>query len=195
MTTVSEILEAAEKAQVKGVNLEDYIDAIARLREKDYSWRDIANFFSDQGIKVDHTKIARIAKANYLETNLSSGVPSCDKYVEALKNLAISPDSDEFKMLIFHYNQPNRTVTYTQLANSVGKGNYRYANKVYGNLGKKLCTELGFEPFKDSSGKPFFGSIIGMKYAYAAKNEHFQLVMHHELSKAILILYPNIKGA
>ncbi len=194
MSKVSEILEAAENAQVKGVNLEEHIDAITVLRAKDYSWRDIAKFFNDKGINVDHTKISRIAKANYMETNLSSGVPSCDKYISALKNLDLAKDGDELKMLLFHYNQPNRTVTYTQLANSVGKDNYRYANKAYGTLGKKLCNELGFEPFRDSSGKPFFGSIIGINYAYAAKNDHFQLVMHHELSKTISVLYMNKKG-
>ena len=189
MKNAAEILKEAEKVKAKGVDLEQHLNTIAVLRTKGYSWRDIAAFFSDQGISVEHTKISRIAKAHHIETDLSSGVPGCEEYVDALKNLNLIPDSDELKMLLCHYNQPNRTITYTKLANCVGRDSHHYANRRYGELGKKMCDELGFKPFKNSSGQTFYGSIIGINYAYANKDDHFQLVMHHELSKAIAIVY------
>ncbi len=183
MNKVNEILELAKNVDNKITNIEKHMESIVLLRKKGLSWRDIAEFFKANGIEVEHTKLSRIAKANYIETNLSKDIPSSQDYLEAIRGMEIV--DEEWKMLLYHFNQPNRTVTYTQLAESVGHDSYQYANKVYGAFAKRLCEKINFNPFQGSSGRKFFGSIIGMQYAYATPKDEFQLVMHHELSKAI----------
>jgi len=184
MTDISELLKAADEYHLETVNLDIYKEVTAKLRYKGLSWRKIAEFITENtNDVVDHTKLARTAASWGLEASFARDLPSCDDYVSALKRITIQ--DDERTMLIFHYNQPNRTATYTELANATGKVTYQYANKTYGSLSKKLCDEIDFKPFPNASGRPFFGSVIGMKYAYAGAKDEFQLVMHHELSKAI----------
>ena len=183
MDKVNKILEIAKNADNKITNIEEHMETIVLLRKKGFSWRDMADFFKNNGIEVEHTKLSRVAKANHIKTNLSTDVPSHQDYLEAINSMEIKDEGLE--MLLFHFNQPNRTVTYTQLAKSVGHDSYQYTNKVYGALAKQLCKKLNFKPFQSPSGRKFFGSVIGMQFAYAAPKDEFQLVMHHELSKAI----------
>lgn len=193
MSNVNNILNEAKKAKSKYANIDEHMESIALLRTKGFSWRDISDFLRENGIEIDHTKLSRTAKANHIETNLSTCIPTSENYIEALNSVDMS--SEQKKMLLFHYKQPNRTVTYSQLAESVGQKSYRYANTVYGNFAKTLCTKLNFKPFQTASGRDFFGSVIGLEYAYANPNDSFQLVMHHELSKAIeaMNILPEVK--
>ncbi len=183
MNKVNKVLTIAKEAQIKFPDLNEHMESITLLRNKGFSWRDIAKILTENGIKIEHTKLSRIAKANYIETNLSNDTPLAKDYFFALSKIKIPNDAKT--MLMYHFNQPNRTVTYSQLSKSVGHNSFRYANNIYGNFAKKLCSELNFKPHKSASGRSFFGSVIGMKYAYAMPNDEFQLVMHHELSKAI----------
>lgn len=56
------IVLAAAKAMPPKVSLAPYKSAILILREKGYSWRDIADFLAGQGIAADHTKVYRFMK-------------------------------------------------------------------------------------------------------------------------------------
>jgi hypothetical protein len=53
------LLEEAKK-QPKKVSLSEYKEAIGVLRDKGYTWRDIANFLNDRGVETDHTKIYKM---------------------------------------------------------------------------------------------------------------------------------------
>lgn len=192
MTDLNELLLEAELYNTSRVNLSEYQEVITKLRHKGASWREIAKFLNDKAnITVDHTKIARTAASWAIETSLSHDIPLCDDYIIALES--IRPSQEELDMLLYHYQAHNRTTTYSELSNAVGQRSYQYANKVYGGLAKKLCDQLSFTPIPNASGRPFYGSVIGMKYPYAGRNDEFQLVMHHELSKAIEKLNINNK--
>lgn len=90
---------------------------------------------------------------------------------------------------MFHYAAHNRTVTFTQLANAAGSTDYRTANNFYGRLGKFLGDELEMNYARSGkTGEVFHSSAIGMDNPYKSPNQEYQLVMHHELAKAIEIL-------
>ena len=54
----AELLSQAKKATPKA-QIEEYRETVEVLREKGYSWRDIASFLNERGIDVDHTRIYR----------------------------------------------------------------------------------------------------------------------------------------
>ena len=51
---------AAAKAAPEKVRLEEYREAVETLREKGFSWREVADFLSEQGVQTDHTRVYRI---------------------------------------------------------------------------------------------------------------------------------------
>ena len=53
-----EILAAAKAAESK-VRIEEHAEAVKILREKGYTWREIAEFLNKQGIQTDHTRVYR----------------------------------------------------------------------------------------------------------------------------------------
>ena len=52
------ILAAAQAAPPK-VRLEEYEEAVRALREKGFTWREIADFLTGQGVPTDHTRVYR----------------------------------------------------------------------------------------------------------------------------------------
>lgn len=113
-------------------------------------------------------------------------VPACEKYQEVLSRLDIS--DRQRQMLRAHFESRNRSITARALAAAAGfKGDYRAANLQYGLLGAALGKALGFqfEKFEDSD-DDFQSSAIGMptQREYWAGDE-FELLMHHELAKAL----------
>lgn len=54
-----EILKAA-RATPEKQNLEAYREAVEVLREKGFTWRDIADFLTERGVSTDHTRIYRL---------------------------------------------------------------------------------------------------------------------------------------
>ncbi len=67
---------------------------------------------------------------------------SIDAYVRALR--ALEPlNTTHRNLLVAHYRAPERTTTFTQLAQVVGLNGYRAVNMQYGALGKKVCEQLG----------------------------------------------------
>lgn len=53
-----QMLDDAQAAPPKP-RLEDFADAVHELRGKGYSWRDIADFLNERGVKTDHTRVYR----------------------------------------------------------------------------------------------------------------------------------------
>lgn len=108
---------------------------------------------------------------------------SSEAYEKALQKISIT---DKQKLMLkAHYEAPNRSITYTQLAQAAGYDNHAVANRQYGQLGRDLGEAVNYQ-FADAENRPgekFYSSSIGMPNAYATGD--FQLVMHHELSKAI----------
>lgn len=76
----SKILKDAETAPDKR-GLEVHREAVLILRQKDYSWREIAGFLTERGVQTDHTKVYRMfnkAKENEDDHDpSSSGVQAC----------------------------------------------------------------------------------------------------------------------
>lgn len=110
-------------------------------------------------------------------------VISAAEYKSALEKVSMT---DKQKLMLkAHFEALNRSVSYTQLAKAAGYESHEAANSQYGRLGKDIGLEVGFQ-FAESKSRPgetFFGSAIGMPNAYTTGE--FQLVMHHELAKAL----------
>ena len=53
-----DILKAAQAAPSKA-NVEDYREIVVTLRDKGFTWRDIADFLKERGVEMDHTRLYR----------------------------------------------------------------------------------------------------------------------------------------
>jgi hypothetical protein len=179
-----DILNDARNAPPKS-GLEEHKAAILELRKKSYTWREIASFLSERGVKADHTAVYRLItkpKRGFM-------VPTMQQYREVLSTLDIQ--DDQRRMLEAHYRAPNRSITFTQLsaAGKPGETTQDYANLRYGKLGRALGDVIGFS-FVDAEerpGKLFYSSALGMPDPYPVGKE-FQLVMYHSLADAIRTL-------
>jgi hypothetical protein len=112
-------------------------------------------------------------------------VPSPECYKKALEEISITPN--QRLMLKAHFEHPNRSMTYGQLAEAGGFDSYNSANLQYGRLGRALGEALGleFEKFTDTD-VDYTSSAIGMP----APKEYWthgqlELVMHHALARAL----------
>jgi len=178
-----EILQDAESAPDKR-GIKAHREAIELLRKKDYTWREIAEFLNERGIQADHTKIFRMfsrPKKKKAMTNQEITIPAASDYKRVLTKIEIN--DGQKAMLEAHYRSHNRTISYTELAEAAGYDGHTTANLHYGNLGKKLGEELNFDYWQHEDGTNFYSSTIGQGSSYTSR--HFQLVMHHELAKAI----------
>ena len=181
----SDLLKLAESAPDKS-SLEAHRDAILVLRDKGYTWREIALFLSEKGVSADHTSVYRLVtkpRASKPKMNTTITIPPAASYVKALSSITISPE--QRKMLNAHYHAHNRSITFTELAKAASYPNYGSANLQYGKLGTSLGEALGFkfDEFTADPGTKFRSSAIGMPNNYTSGE--FQLIMHHELAKAL----------
>ncbi len=176
------IISDAKAAKPK-TPLSAYNEAISILRDKGFSWREIAVFLSERGVSTDHTKVYRYYKKQEATKGRKMDVISKDQYLEALKSIEM--DANQKRMLMEHFNAPNRSITYSELADAPGYKTHGGANLQYGKLAKKIGDFVGFDYIdsKVRQGKKFHGSAIGMQNPYTEGD--FQLVMHHELADAI----------
>ncbi len=197
MPTATDILQAAQDAPSKD-SLETHLPTIETLRDKGYTWREIAAFLTEHGVPTDHSKVFRLAtKHERLESETAAfTVPAADEYAKALKALdkAKRIPASAKAMLGHHFNAHNRTVTYTHLAQAAalaegkdgGKVTHRAANVTYGKLGRALGEELGMSFLRSEGRKaPFYSSALGVGSSVTPEGGEFELVMHHELAKAL----------
>lgn len=183
MSTPDQLLTAALAVTDKD-DLREHLGTIALLRNKNLSWREIAEFMQQHGVQVDHARLYRVFAKHLAAAAL---VPTATQYAVGLRAITISPR--QLSMLRYHYEAHNRTVTYTELAKAVGKDDHQVANKAYGDLGAALGRAIGFEfPMAPQRGKPFYSGALGIDAPRSASNE-YRLMMHHELAKAISTLH------
>lgn len=179
MQTAKTILKAALEAPHKD-ELVQHLGTIFALREKDYSWREIADFLGEHGVKAEHTKLFRLFTKH---RSLAMKIPDAKTYEDGLKAITLS--NEQKAMLEFHYRAHNRTATYTELAHAAGFENYRVANSNYGRLGKALGEAVGYTfPIAPDRGEPFYSASLGID-APRTETREYRMMMHHELSKAI----------
>jgi hypothetical protein len=197
MATATDILKAAQTAPSKD-SLDAHLATIETLRDKGYTWREIAAFLTERGVLTDHSKVFRLAtKRERLESEKAAfAVPAAGDYARALKALdkAKRIPASAKAMLGYQFRAHNRTVTYTQLAQAAalaegkdGNGaSHRAANMTYGKLGRAMGEELGmkFLP-SENRAAPFYSSSLGLGSPVTPAGAEFELVMHHELAKAL----------
>jgi len=188
--TAKELLKAAKSAPSKAP-LAEHLDTILTLREKSYSWRDIAAFLNEHGVVTEHSKIFRFInkqRSTKMDSYKNFFIPTSNQYINALKDIEGNITEKQKEMLGFHFKAHNRTATFSELASAVEYTNYNAANLQYGlfgrTLGEKL--EMVFVPMGGGNdGELFLCSSIGADSVYKQQESDYQLVMHHELAKAL----------
>ncbi len=122
-----------------------------------------------------------------MSDSASPMIPSADAYASALKQLEGTSKLSKSAglMLKCHYQAPDRTVTYGQLAKAAGLSE---ANLVYGKFCRTLGEALNF-PFRMSSRRDerYYGSVIGHDIP-ATSTQDFQLRMYPEVVSALEML-------
>lgn len=172
---LKEALEAPDQ-----VDLQEHLGTISALREKNYSWREIADFLGARGVETDHTRLYRVYTKHQAAV---IRVPPAEEYAAALKKIKMT--AAQKAALRFHYEAPNRTVTFTELSQAAGYKTHNYANRFYGDLGAAIGKATGYEfPIAPARGKPFFSGAIGIDAPKGPTGE-YRFMMHHELAKAI----------
>ncbi len=105
-----------------------------------------------------------------------------DLYKTGLTEVGLS--DGQLAMLKAHYRAPDRRITMTRLAESVGYKNYAAANLQYGKLAKKLCEAMEAEPDdRYEDGSPFWLSIIAE--AWKNNDGEYEFQMWSELAEAL----------
>jgi hypothetical protein len=196
MNTPQQLLAAA-KALPPKADLHAHYETVATLRGKGLTWREISDWLGQQGIATDHAKVFRMFSRR--EQERSFVVPSASQYAEALDALwgKGKINASAVAMLRQHHTAHNRTTTYTELAQAAATvaaasgaeaepPTHRTANAVYGKLGRMVGEVIGmkFAP-ADDKGTPFYSSALGAPNPWLVDGAQFQLVMHHELAKAL----------
>lgn len=177
-----DVLAAARRAPEKR-SLAEHRESVRLLRNKGYTWRDIATFLAENGVVTDHTTLFRTFKDIPAMTRAIE-IPDSATYASTLQSIKIN-DAQK-SMLVAHYRAHNRSITYTDLAKAAGKSDHEYANRWYGEVGRRLGEAMSFrfnEYEHGSEIRDFYSSAIGQQNHYTTGE--FQLVMHHELAKAI----------
>ena len=191
MIDIKQILKDAKKAPSKNV-LDDYRESIETLRNKEYSWREIATFLNDHDVKTDHTKIFRFMnkkRKKKMDNYENYFVPSSDKYKDVLKSIEKDISENQMIMLKHHYHSHNRMATYAELAEVAGFSGKKGAEIQYGSLGRLIGEKLNmvFAPMEDDkpSAGPWYSSSIASNNPFRANKQDLQLLMNHEIAKAL----------
>lgn len=108
---------------------------------------------------------------------------TAEEYKKALQNIQIT--DKQLIMLKAHNEALNKSITFQELAKVAGYNDYTVANAQYGALGHLIGDAVNFKFQKSQIRKDddFYSSAIGMPNPYITDN--FNLVMYHELAKAI----------
>lgn len=162
------------------------------IRDKNWSWREIAEFLRERGVETDHTKLLRFMAKHEARWD----VPDSGRYYNALRSLIQEGQLSKARwaMLSHLYDAHNRTATYSELALAAARTGvevskehpHKYANLEFGSLGKLLGRTLGMEFLpSEKRDDPFYSSSIGVPSSITPPGAEFELVMHHELAKAL----------
>lgn len=191
MPTPKSILADAVGAPERA-DLAAHAEAIQTLRDKNWSWREIAEFLRERGVETDHTRLLRFMAKREIRWD----VPDSGRYYDALRSLIEkgSLSKARWAMLRHLYDAHNRTATYSQLALAAARAGVEvskerphvYANLEFGKLGKLLGQAVGMEFLLGAKREGlFYSSSIGVGSSITPPGAEFELVMHHELAKAL----------
>jgi hypothetical protein len=110
---------------------------------------------------------------------------SKDEYVKAFTTIQSREKIPEniLQMLQNHYAAPEKKLTPTQLADSVGYKHYSAVNLHYGKLGRVLCEELAYIPPLTNHGDPTW--TCGLAWGERATHE----------SEWVWTMYENLANA
>jgi hypothetical protein len=188
--SASELLREARSIPARDT-LTEHRETIEVLRTKKYSWREIAEFLSERGVDTDHTRLFRFMKGATKMVEEKLAIPTSAEYRKALNTLRNGGKltQKQWDMLMFHYKEAhNRTASYTELGAAVGY-DVDSAKREYGKLGRLIGEAIGMQFARldkdNPDSDPFFSSAIGSGSHYKNDAGHFQLIMHHELAKAL----------
>jgi 5-methylcytosine-specific restriction protein A len=106
-------------------------------------------------------------------------VPLAADYMRALRSLEAQLPESYVRMLQFHYDRPDKTVTAASLAKGVGFKGYRGANGHYGRLGGLVGKRVGWHPEEEGDIK--LGALV--KFEHVRGEWHW--IMRKELAQAI----------
>ncbi|PIE58798.1 MAG: hypothetical protein CSA33_01210 [Desulfobulbus propionicus] len=122
-----------------------------------------------------------------MQTRSDFVVPSVKEYVKALKLYKKKLTVEQKKMLEAHYRIYSHSLTFGQLAESIGADNYQVAMHAYEALGRLLGDELKISYLESASrpGEPLYCSAIGSGNPYRKEDASYYLVMHRELVDAL----------
>lgn len=155
---------------------------ISTLRDKGYSWRDIASFLNERGVKTDHTRVYRFHKKSELNKGKNMSYMTKKEYLDSFIDIKITPAQK--RILVQHYNALNCSASFEDLSGALGYSSLDELNLKYGLLAKAIGRSAGFE-FEDYEaipGKELFLSAVG-RWTGSEKGSRF--AMHSELVKAI----------
>ena len=190
--SAGEILKDAERLDRRD-SLKDHRATVELLRRKNYTWREIATFLNERGVETDHTKLFRFMKGQTQMATLEKErftVPEARDYEEALRALSSANKLNDrhLAMLKYHFEARNRTASYRKIGEVVGY-DHNTAKLQYGHVGKLIGEAIGMEFARLFSDDPnsdvFRSSAIGSGSHYVDDAGEFQLIMHHELAKAL----------
>ena len=123
----------------------------------------------------------------FMSDSTSLAIPSAQQYALALKQLDQDKKLNKSARLMLqcHYEAPDRTVSYSQLAKAA---DLEEAHLVYGTFCRALGEALAF-PFRNSMKReaPYYGSVIGHDINKIPGQE-FKLRMYAEVAAAIELL-------
>ena len=125
--------------------------------------------------------------------------PTTDELVAGFNLIRSRMTQQETEMLVNHYHAEGRSMTMHELAMSMGFESYRTANLRYGNLAKKLYTEIGYPPPQSQNTTGTFW-ILGLGEFIDRRSEGLDMlcVMRPEVARALEIVgmvTPNNRSA
>ncbi len=83
-----------------------------------------------------------------------------EDFQRAFHKLPDEITAKQMKIINFHLNAPDMTISMQELAAHMGYANYNAANLVYGSLAKKICEQSEYEPPSRSNGSLMYMHIL-----------------------------------
>jgi 5-methylcytosine-specific restriction enzyme A len=107
---------------------------------------------------------------------------STPEYVRALKRIMPALSDKHKALLTLQILAPEKTVTASQLAESLGYSRHSPINNLYGSMGRKLAAELGRSPEPDRHSRHNWWAVLSTG---RSDDDGFKWTMHPELAAAL----------
>jgi hypothetical protein len=116
-------------------------------------------------------------------TRAPVAVPTTEAYVQALRALEPRLGESRRRMLTWHYGEPSRVTTATDMAEAMGYTSHHPANAQYGRLGQMVAEALGH-------GDVHIGvsTLVTMVWPQRVANAEWLWIMRPEVVRALEML-------